>query len=118
MSQSISSTLPNTSEFHSGEAVPSNGMNMGDSCAADGPSKQPQKKSRALQEKLEQVAIIGFSFLFPETATSEESFWSMMMEKRCVSVPWPSDRIGGDALYHPDPNRCDSVKSLPSCDSI
>ncbi|KAK6958414.1 hypothetical protein Daesc_001214 [Daldinia eschscholtzii] len=54
------------------------------------------------------IAIIGMSFQFPDDATSAESFWSMMMEGRCASRDFPADRLGGSALYHPDPSRGDS----------
>ncbi|KAI1480108.1 hypothetical protein F4774DRAFT_425201 [Daldinia eschscholtzii] len=55
------------------------------------------------------IAIIGMSFQFPDDATSAESFWSMMMEGRCASRDFPVDRLGGSALYHPDPSRGDSL---------
>lgn len=61
------------------------------------------------QDTLEPIAVIGFSFTFPEDATSAETFWSMMMEGRCVSTEWPQDRLNGSALYHPDPERLSSV---------
>lgn len=55
------------------------------------------------------VAIIGMSLLFPDDANTPESFWSMLMEARCASREFPSDRLGGEALYHPDATRGDSV---------
>ena len=58
----------------------------------------------------ESIAVIGFSFVFPEDATSEETFWSMLMEAKCASKPWPDDRLNGSALYHPDSDRYDSVR--------
>lgn len=64
------------------------------------------------EDKMESIAIIGFSLTFPESATSAESFWSMLMDKRCVSTPWPKNRLNGSALYHPDPDRLDSVRTF------
>lgn len=58
------------------------------------------------------IAIAGMSFQFPDGATSDESFWSMIMEGRCVPRDFPPDRLDADSLYHPDPIRGDSVSLL------
>lgn len=57
------------------------------------------------------VAVVGMSFQFPDQATSEESFWTMLMEGRSASRDFPSDRLNGSALYHPDRSRGDSASS-------
>jgi acyl transferase domain-containing protein len=59
------------------------------------------------------IAVIGMSFQLPDGATSAESLWSMIMEARCASTNFPADRLGGSAIYHPDPARGDSVRLGP-----
>lgn len=61
------------------------------------------------QDKLEPVAVIGFSLKFPQDATSPDLFWRLLDEKRCAMTEWPSDRINLDAFYHPDNNRNDTA---------
>ena len=75
------------------------------------PSHKPNRKANEQldEDRLEPIAVIGFSLTFPGDATSAGSFWSMLMEGRCVSTEWPKDRLNGSALYHPDPERLDSV---------
>lgn len=61
--------------------------------------------------KLEPIAVVGLSLRFPENATSADGFWNLMMQKRCVSQSFPEDRINAQGIYHPDPNRHDTVRS-------
>jgi hypothetical protein len=63
---------------------------------------------------LEPIAIIGMSLKFPQDATSPESFWKMMEEKRCAMTEWPEDRLNIDAFYHPDKNKNYSVIPFPT----
>lgn len=67
------------------------------------------------QDQLEPLAVIGFSLKFPEDAISPDSFWKMLMEKRCASKEIPKDRMNIDALYHPDIERHDTVYKLIRC---
>ena len=60
------------------------------------------------------IAIVGFSLKFPQEATSPESFWHMLAERRCAMTEWPKDRVNIDAFYHADSNRCDTVRILIS----
>ncbi|KAH2773310.1 hypothetical protein KXW10_002572 [Aspergillus fumigatus] len=55
------------------------------------------------------LAVVGFSFKFPEDATSSDSFWQMLLDGRCVSSEFPADRLNIDAHYYPDRNRLDSI---------
>lgn len=57
----------------------------------------------------EPVAVVGFSFRFPEEACSTDSFWKMLMEQRCTAIEFPKDRLSASALYHPDSNRRGTV---------
>ena len=61
------------------------------------------------QDLLEPIAIIGLSLKFPQDATSPESFWKMLMERRCASTEFPKDRMNVDAFYNPDTNRMDTI---------
>ncbi|ESZ93011.1 lovastatin nonaketide synthase [Sclerotinia borealis F-4128] len=57
----------------------------------------------------EPIAIIGLAFEFPQGATSEQSFWDMIVEGRSASTEFPSDRLNIDAFYHPDENRPSTI---------
>ncbi|OJJ38044.1 hypothetical protein ASPWEDRAFT_106140 [Aspergillus wentii DTO 134E9] len=55
------------------------------------------------------LAIVGLSLKFPQDAVSPQSFWKMIVEGRCASTDFPSDRLNIDAHYHPDQNRLDTL---------
>jgi Beta-ketoacyl synthase, N-terminal domain len=61
------------------------------------------------QEKIEPIAVVGFSLKFPQDATSPESFWKMLVEKRCATTQIPEDRLKLDSFYGTDKNRNDTV---------
>jgi hypothetical protein len=67
------------------------------------------KDSYLEHDKLEPVAVIGFSFKFPQDATSGESFWKMLLEGRSAMTEIPKDRFNIDAFYHPNADRHDTV---------
>lgn len=48
------------------------------------------------------IAVIGFSLKYPQTADSPDGFWSMLQEKKCAMTKWPKDRINLEAFYHRD----------------
>lgn len=58
----------------------------------------------------EPIAIIGFSFRFPQDGISAEAFWAMLMEKRNAMTEWPEDRLNLEAFYHPDGTRKENVR--------
>jgi hypothetical protein len=60
----------------------------------------------------EDVAIIGFSFRFPQEACNEESFWEMLVQKRSAMTEIPKDRWNVDAFYHPDKNQKETVSLI------
>lgn len=60
------------------------------------------------EHRLEPIAVIGFSLEIPQ-ATTPDTFWKMLTEKRCAMTDWPKDRINLDAFYHADANRSDTV---------
>lgn len=61
-------------------------------------------------DKLEPLAVVGFSLKFPQEATTPEAFWKMLTEKICAVTEWPKDRLNIDAFYHPDGSRPDAVE--------
>ncbi|KAL9595035.1 MAG: hypothetical protein Q9219_006685 [cf. Caloplaca sp. 3 TL-2023] len=62
-----------------------------------------------LEDRMEPVAIIGFSARMPQDAETPESFWRMLCEGRSTRTPIPKDRFNVDAFYHSDPERVDAT---------
>lgn len=60
----------------------------------------------------EPLAIVGYSFRFPQDATFTDAFWDMLCKKICTMSEWPKDRLSIDSFYHPDNSRVDCV-SIP-----
>jgi hypothetical protein len=56
----------------------------------------------------EPVAIIGFSFKFPDDADTPEGFWKMLLEQRCAAREFPADRMNVNGHYRKE-NRNNSV---------
>ncbi|KAF7953322.1 hypothetical protein EAE96_006533 [Botrytis aclada] len=61
------------------------------------------------QDLLEPIAIVGISLKYPQDATSPETFWNLIQEKRCTMTEWPSDRLNIDAFYHPDKKKNSTI---------
>ncbi|RAK87226.1 polyketide synthase [Aspergillus costaricaensis CBS 115574] len=55
------------------------------------------------------LAVVGMSLKFPEDATSPEAFWKMLVEGRCVSTEFPSNRMNIDAHHDAERGRLHSV---------
>ena len=53
------------------------------------------------QDLVDPVAIIGFALKFPQDATSSETFWRVMVEKRDTMTELPADRLNINAFYSP-----------------
>ena len=64
------------------------------------------------EDKMEPIAIIGFSGRLPQDATSAESFWRLLYEGRSARTVIPKTRFNIDAFFHPDPDRIDSVRAI------
>lgn len=64
------------------------------------------------QDRRDPIAIVGVSFGLPAGATTSDTFWKMMMEKRNASQDFPASRLNIDQIYHPDPNRKGQVSFL------
>lgn len=56
------------------------------------------------------IAVIGYSFKFPQEATSFQDFWRMLVEGRSARTEVPGERFNIDAYYHSDGNRLEGVR--------
>ncbi|KAL9076207.1 MAG: hypothetical protein Q9157_003764 [Trypethelium eluteriae] len=65
---------------------------------------------------LEPIAVIGFSFKFPQEATTPEGFWNLLENAKCASTEFPPTRINGNAYYHPDYSRHDAPAEAMAMD--
>ncbi|KAI1662268.1 putative polyketide synthase [Daldinia decipiens] len=54
---------------------------------------------RSIEE--EPIAVCGLSLNFPQDASSEKDFWTMILNKRSAMTMFPRDRLNVDAFYHP-----------------
>lgn len=48
------------------------------------------------------IAVIGIALKFPGDASSTESFWKMLMDRRSALSDVPQDRYNIDAFWSPD----------------
>ncbi|RAL08511.1 polyketide synthase [Aspergillus homomorphus CBS 101889] len=62
-------------------------------------------KQSEKEDRLEPIAIVGYAYRFPGEAVTDDGFWRMMMEKRCVASEAPADRINSAGWCHPDKRR-------------
>ncbi|KAK2617040.1 hypothetical protein QQS21_000134 [Conoideocrella luteorostrata] len=60
----------------------------------------------------ESLAIVGFSFEFPQEASSSDQFWQMICEGRSASTEFPGDRLNIQTFYHPDESRHSTIPVL------
>lgn len=60
-------------------------------------------------DKLEAIAVVGFSVKFPQEAVTAEGFWQLLVDGRSAMTEIPEDRFNIDAFYHPNENRLDTV---------
>jgi hypothetical protein len=58
---------------------------------------------------LEPIAVIGMSLKFPQEATSQDSFWNILMEKQCTTMKVPTDRFNIGGFYSADPKYTSTV---------
>ncbi|VUC24070.1 unnamed protein product [Clonostachys rosea] len=67
--------------------------------------------SSSIHDKMEPIAVIGFSMRFPENATTPEGFWEILQNGRSVMTEVPRDRFNIDGFYDPDPSRPDTINA-------
>jgi hypothetical protein len=72
------------------------------------PTSNPELDGNALAEP---IAIIGFSFKFPDDADTPDGFWKMLMEQRNAARDFPADRINVNGHYRKE-NRHNSVSQF------
>jgi hypothetical protein len=58
------------------------------------------------------IVVCGFAVRFPGDASSSEEFWKMMLEKRCASGEFPSERVNIDGFYQKDSSRSNTVSMI------
>ncbi|KAI4288066.1 MAG: hypothetical protein L6R35_002669, partial [Caloplaca aegaea] len=56
-------------------------------------------------DEVDSIAVIGFSFKFPQEATTADAFWKMLNDSRCAMTDFPDDRLNIGSFYHADTNR-------------
>ncbi|KAI1260500.1 hypothetical protein F5Y18DRAFT_405602 [Xylariaceae sp. FL1019] len=60
---------------------------------------------------MEDIAIIGFSFLLPGGVEDEESLWNVLENKTSLMTPWPKERVNIDAFYDPSGTPANTLSS-------
>ncbi|KAI1073697.1 hypothetical protein F5B20DRAFT_586970 [Whalleya microplaca] len=65
----------------------------------------------AQTDRLEPLAVVGFSMRFPEEATSPDGLWEILYTGRNVMTEVPLDRFNINGFYHPDPSRPDTINA-------
>lgn len=73
------------------------------------PTMSNRSENSIFEDRMDPVAIIGFSARMPQDADTPEGFWRMLSEGRSTRTHIPKDRFNVDAFYHPDPERVDAV---------
>lgn len=61
-------------------------------------------------DEVDSIAVIGFSFKFPQEATTADAFWKMLNDSRCAMTDFPDDRLNIGSFYHADTNRRGTVR--------
>lgn len=59
-------------------------------------------KMEPKSNRLEPLAVIGFSVKFPGDADTPEGFWRMVKNKECAFQEWPKDRMNFEAFMSRD----------------
>ena len=59
------------------------------------------------------IVICGMSIKFPQDALTPQSFWDMIVEKRCASIDFPPNRLALNGFHHGG-NHPNTVMGSPS----
>lgn len=67
---------------------------------------------------LEPIAIIGLSLTFPQTASSPEAFWQMLVDGKSALTEIPKDRFTWKSFFNENGHktgtvRCPKIKTCP-----
>lgn len=76
------------------------------------------RQYRADEDLLQPLAVIGFSFKFPQDADTVEGFWRVLKEKRDVMTPWPDDRMNFHAFRTQNSNSGTEVRHTTWLDVV
>ncbi len=60
---------------------------------------------------MEDIAIVGFSFKFPQDAKEQSSFWEILRDRKNVMTEWPKERITVNSFYGPNTSNASSTVS-------
>ena len=90
------------------QQIPS--LRNGSSHNVQGRSDENGTSTKCTSDKYQEpIAIVGLAFQFPGGVVTEDDFWDMMVEKKCLSCDFPADRINIDAFYSPDDKKKNTV---------
>lgn len=67
--------------------------------------------SRLENDPVEPLAIVGFSFKYPQEADTTEGLWTVLKEKRDVMTEWPKDRINLESFFYKDEGQKQNVST-------
>ncbi|ETS74933.1 hypothetical protein PFICI_13417 [Pestalotiopsis fici W106-1] len=51
------------------------------------------------------VVVCGFSIKLPQDATNADSFWKVMMDRRCAMTEFPHDRMNVNGFFQQEPGQ-------------
>ncbi|TVY91260.1 Highly reducing polyketide synthase [Lachnellula willkommii] len=75
-------------------------------------TSQPAQESAGLDGGiLEPIAVVGMSMKFPQDAVTEESFWQMLLEKRCAATEFPEDRLNIGTFHSSEPGKRNTIST-------
>ncbi|KAI1735289.1 reducing type I polyketide synthase, partial [Xylaria scruposa] len=59
----------------------------------------------------EPIAVIGMAFKFPQGAETSDSFWDVLVGRKCAATEYPRDRFNIDAFWHPDLKKPNAIRT-------
>ncbi|KAL9011921.1 MAG: hypothetical protein Q9173_003281 [Seirophora scorigena] len=62
-----------------------------------------------LNGTFEPLAVVGLSLKFAQDATTPDAFFQILMDKRCVRIEWPKDRVNIEAFYNPSDDTAETI---------
>ncbi|KAJ8131580.1 hypothetical protein O1611_g2046 [Lasiodiplodia mahajangana] len=68
--------------------------------SSDASSLDPTYPSELDGNDADSIAICGFSIKFPDDATTAESLWRIIAERRCTTKQFPPSRISSQGFFH------------------
>jgi hypothetical protein len=62
------------------------------------------------------IAIVGFSFKFPQEGDTQDGFWKMLLEKLCAMTEFPADRMSVKGHYRKEKRQTTVIKTIHRSD--